>query len=107
VDAVELTELAQNYFGDTRSGSLAGPIGAFVIGALAVTTVLLIRNMNARLRRLPERFPAPPPAGADPTAGTDPAAGTDPVPGPRAEQLTSNDPSRGEPPPPAAGAAAR
>jgi hypothetical protein len=57
---VELAELAQNYFGDTRSGSLAGPIGAFIIAALAVTTVLLIRNMNARIRRLPDRFPEPP-----------------------------------------------
>jgi hypothetical protein len=54
---VELADLAQNYFGDTRTGSLAGPFGAFLIAALAVTTVLLIRNMNARIRRLPERFP--------------------------------------------------
>jgi hypothetical protein len=60
---VELTELAQNYFGDTRSGSVVAPIGTLVILALTVVTVLLIRNMNARLRRLPERFPdekAPP-----------------------------------------------
>jgi hypothetical protein len=53
---VELTELAANYFGNTRDGSLAGPVGAFLIAALAVTTVFLIRNMNARIRRLPERF---------------------------------------------------
>jgi hypothetical protein len=58
VGIVEL--VAQNYFGDTRSGSLAGPVGGFIIAALAVVTVLLIRNMNARLRRLPERFPDPP-----------------------------------------------
>jgi hypothetical protein len=50
---------ADNNFGDTRSGSLAGPIGLFIILLLAVATVLLIRNMNARLRRLPERFPDP------------------------------------------------
>lgn len=56
---MELAELAQNYFGNTRSGSLAGPIGAFVIAALAVTTVLLIRNMNSRIRRLPARFDGP------------------------------------------------
>jgi hypothetical protein len=65
---VELAELAQNYFGDTRAGSLAEPIGALIIAALAVTTVLLIRNMNARIRRLPERFPDPPdpePDGSD------------------------------------------
>jgi hypothetical protein len=57
---VELAELAQNYFGDTRSGSLAGPVAGFIIAMLAVVTILLIRNMNARLRRLPERFPDPP-----------------------------------------------
>jgi hypothetical protein len=54
---VELAELAQNYFGDTRSGTLAGPVAGFIIAMLAVVTILLIRNMNARLRRLPERFP--------------------------------------------------
>lgn len=58
-------ELAQNYFGNTRSGSLAGPVGAFLIVALAVTTVLLIRNMNARIRRLPERFEQPADQGAE------------------------------------------
>lgn len=70
---MELAELAQNYFGDTRSGSLAGPVGAFIILALAVTTVLLIRNMNARIRRLPDRFPgtSEPPEN-DPDGGADP-----------------------------------
>jgi hypothetical protein len=56
---VELAELAQNYFGDTRSGTLAGPVGGLIVGLLALVTILLIRNMNARLRRLPERFPQP------------------------------------------------
>lgn len=51
--------LATNNFGDTRQGSLAGPIGLVIILLLAVGTILLIRNMNARLRRLPERFPTP------------------------------------------------
>lgn len=55
VEVVDL--LAQNYFGDTREGSLAGPIGAFIIAAMIVVTVLLIWNMNSRLRRLPEKFP--------------------------------------------------
>lgn len=68
---MELVELAQNYFGDTRSGSLAGPIGAFVIAALAVTTVLLIRSMNARIRRLPERF-EPPGTGRSATSAEPP-----------------------------------
>ncbi|HEY7222233.1 MAG TPA: hypothetical protein VH561_01250 [Micromonosporaceae bacterium] len=49
--------LAVNNFGDTRDGSLAGPIGLVFILLLAAGTILLIRNMNARLRRLPERFP--------------------------------------------------
>jgi hypothetical protein len=49
--------LAENNFGDTRTGGLAGPMGLFLIVLLAIATVLLIRNMNARLRRLPDRFP--------------------------------------------------
>jgi hypothetical protein len=60
---VELLDLAQNYFGDTRASSLAGPIGGFLIAALAVGTILLIRNMNARIRRLPASFD--PPDGPD------------------------------------------
>ena len=52
--------LAENNFGDTRSGSLAGPTGLVIILLLAIGTVLLIRNMNSRLRRLPERFPIEP-----------------------------------------------
>jgi hypothetical protein len=55
--AVEV--LAVNNFGDTRSGGLAGPMGLFIIVVLVVATVLLIRNMNARLRRLPDSFPDP------------------------------------------------
>jgi hypothetical protein len=48
---------AVNNFGDTRSGGLAGPMGLFVIVLLSIATVLLIRNMNKRLRRLPDSFP--------------------------------------------------
>ncbi|MEH1097687.1 hypothetical protein [Micromonospora sp. CPCC 205561] len=71
--------LAQNNFGDTRSGGLAGPMGLFLILVLATATVLLIRNMNSRLRRLPDRFPQQGPSDApgraeaavvDPTDGT-------------------------------------
>ena len=61
--------LAVNNFGDTREGSLAGPIGLVFILLLAIGTVLLIRNMNSRLRRLPERFPSQddaPSGAADP-----------------------------------------
>jgi hypothetical protein len=49
--------LAVNNFGDTREGSLMGPMGLFIILLMVIATVLLIRNMNARLRRLPDRFP--------------------------------------------------
>jgi hypothetical protein len=49
--------VAENDFGDTRSGGLAGPMGLFVIVLLCIATVLLIRNMNKRLRRLPDSFP--------------------------------------------------
>jgi hypothetical protein len=49
--------LAVNNFGDTRSGGLAGPMGLFVIVVLSIATVLLIRNMNKRIRRLPDSFP--------------------------------------------------
>jgi len=49
--------LAENNFGDTRSGSMAGPMGLLIILLLAIVTVLLIRNMSARIRRLPDRFP--------------------------------------------------
>jgi hypothetical protein len=52
--------LAENNFGDTRAGGLAGPTGLVIILLLVVATILLIRNMNSRLRRLPERFPEPP-----------------------------------------------
>jgi hypothetical protein len=56
----ELSRLiAENNFGDTRSGGLAGPMGLFIIVLLEIATVLLIRNMNMRIRRLPDRFPDP------------------------------------------------
>ena len=48
--------LAENNFGDTRSGSMAGPTGLVIILLLALGTVLLIRSMNKRLKRLPESF---------------------------------------------------
>ncbi|MFI5926749.1 hypothetical protein ACIA3K_12270 [Micromonospora sp. NPDC051543] len=72
--------LAENNFGDTRTGGLAGPMGLLLILLLATATILLIRNMNARLRRLPDRFPQPGRA-VDPTSAdasvVDPTDGTD------------------------------
>jgi hypothetical protein len=62
--------LAQNNFGDTRQGGLAGPTGLLIILLLVVGTILLIRNMNARLRRLPDRFD-PPASDGDPPAPDD------------------------------------
>jgi hypothetical protein len=70
--------LAVNNFGDTRSGSLAGPLGLLIILLLAVGTVLLIRNMNARLRRLPDRFPGGEPP-RDESVHDEPAAPEDEV----------------------------
>jgi hypothetical protein len=58
VDGMDFV-LAVNNFGDTRSGGLAGPMGLFIIVLMAISTVLLIRNMNKRLRRLPDSFPDP------------------------------------------------
>ncbi len=50
----------------------AGPLGLLVILLIGVATVLLIRNMNGRLKRLPREFPDPrredpPAAPPDPT----------------------------------------
>ncbi len=53
------TFLAQNSFGDTQSDGVAGPLGLLIIVLLAIATVLLIRNMNKRLKRLPAEFPPP------------------------------------------------
>ena len=47
----------------------AGPLGLLVVVLMVLATVFLIRNMNARLRRLPREFPGqhddehPPPDG--------------------------------------------
>jgi hypothetical protein len=68
----------RNNFGDTMSDGMAGPLALLIIVLLAIATVLLIRNMNSRLRRLPERFPdqpVPSRSGRGPGAGSaDPQA---------------------------------
>jgi hypothetical protein len=61
-----------NNFGDTRGGALAGPLGLLIIALLSIATVLLIRNMNKRLRRLPQSFPQP---GDAPSSQDEPVSG--------------------------------
>jgi hypothetical protein len=51
--------LADNNFGDTSAGAMAGPMGLFIVVLLGIATFLLIRNMNKRIKRLPESFPPP------------------------------------------------
>ena len=48
--AVELLAVAEDEIS-------AGPLGLLVVVLMILATVLLIRNMNARLRRLPREFP--------------------------------------------------
>jgi hypothetical protein len=48
--------VAVNNFGDTESGGLAGPMALFIVVIMCIATVLLIRNMNKRVRRLPDSF---------------------------------------------------
>ena len=38
----------------------AGPLGFLVLLLVGIATVLLIRNMNARLKRMPRSFDPPP-----------------------------------------------
>lgn len=78
---------AQNNFGDNVPDGVAGPMGLFITVLLIVATVLLIRNMNSRLRRLPASFPppgsragqdgqaAPEPGGPGPDAPAQPESG--------------------------------
>ena len=67
--------LAENNFGDTRSGGLAGPMGLFIIVLMAIATVFLIRNMTARIRRLPAEFPDNSDGRGSPETGDEQAEG--------------------------------
>ena len=49
----------------------AGPLGLLVVVLMIIATVLLIRNMNGRLRRLPREFPDPRPDDAEPGRSAD------------------------------------
>lgn len=55
--------VAENNFGDTVPDGVAGPMGLFITVLLLVALYLLMRNMNKRLRRLPESFPVRRPGG--------------------------------------------
>jgi hypothetical protein len=67
----------QNNFGDTRSGALAGPLGLVFILLLALATILLIRNMNSRIRRLPDSFDKPGPGDGSGSAAEGGSTGED------------------------------
>lgn len=49
----------------------AGPLGLLVVILMVIATVLLIRSMNGRLKRLPREFtpPADPPVDPPRTGG--------------------------------------
>jgi hypothetical protein len=73
--------LADNNFGDTRSGGLAGPMGLLLIIILGTATVFLIRNMSKRIKRLPSTFDASadlPEAGPTGADAVPPARNDDP-----------------------------
>ena len=56
-----------------EGGSIsAGPLGLLVVLLMVIATVLLIRNMNGRLRRLPREFPEEPQPPDETTPGDRP-----------------------------------
>ncbi|HEY1486451.1 MAG TPA: hypothetical protein VGF84_10130 [Micromonosporaceae bacterium] len=63
--------LADNSFGDNLGDGVAGPVGLLIIVLLAIATALLVRNMNKRLKRLPESFPDPRDVAPKPRAQVD------------------------------------
>ena len=44
----------------------AGPLGFLVLVLIGLATFLLVRNMNARLKRMPRSFDPPPEKPDDP-----------------------------------------
>jgi hypothetical protein len=84
--AAGVTHLADNDFGDNLGDGVAGPLGLLIIVMLAIATVLLVRNMNGHLKRLPASFPDPrdaakpaPEAASEPAAATTDDAAAEPV----------------------------
>jgi len=56
----------------------AGPLGLLVVLLMVIATVLLIRNMNRRLKRLPREFTPPPVAPGQPLAPSDESPASQP-----------------------------
>lgn len=60
-------------------GASAGPLGLLIVVLMAVATVLLVRNMNTRLKKLPPSFdkaeqPTEPPVDPEPSGDNSPPA---------------------------------
>ncbi len=95
-----ITMFAENDFGDDLGDGVAGPLGLLIIVLLVIATVLLVRNMNARLRRLPDHFPDPDEVPGQRAGGpgetVDAAAGVDAAPG---DPIDGRSPRDAEPPP--------
>jgi len=51
----------------SHTGGAAGPLGLLIVLLIGVSLVLLIRNMNGRLRRLPRSFDPDAPPEPDAT----------------------------------------
>lgn len=64
-----LSSLASGLLAADDQPSQAGPLGLFIILALGVATVLLIRSMSRHLKRIPPSFdpPAQPPPATRPS----------------------------------------
>jgi hypothetical protein len=43
----------------TTRGAGLGLVGGLIVTAVAVSAILLVRNMNSRIRRLPDDFDGP------------------------------------------------
>ena len=61
----------------------AGPLGLLVVILMVIATVLLIRNMNSRLKRLPREFTPPPVAPGETPASPDDPPTPQPQPEPK------------------------
>ncbi len=77
--AAGVTTLADNDFGDNLGDGVAGPLGLLLIVLLAIATVLLVRNMNGHLKRLPASFPDPRDAAKKPDPDSDGTALSEPT----------------------------